>query len=197
MIKHGKLKATESELTFDDDVLILDNWAPLNLCSEIKEFAAEKAGWKYTNYSQNNEKSRHWGIGVAGYHNSPDITNDDVQSDYIQKSREQWDNTVKQCKALGQYWDFLKENSPMKDYLPEIPTRALFNGSTGGHGDIAHTDSQDYFDKNTGKNVEGPRYVTHILYLNNDLGVDDGGQTDFYNQDSSELIGLFLLSMVE
>ncbi len=71
MIKDGNLKELDKDLTFHDDVHVMDEWVPEEIVHGLKMWAKSDAGWKYSNSSQGDKRSKHWGIGVAGYVKRP------------------------------------------------------------------------------------------------------------------------------
>ena len=168
------IKEDVNKLTFQEDVLVLDKFIPETICKDIQDYAFNKAEWTYTNQSEGDNRSLHWGSSVVSYPNVK-VKNWD---EYIEKGKIDWEHISKKCPAIEKFWKFLKEKSPVRKYLPDTPTRSLLNCSTGGHGDISHLDSSGDL-----------QVVTHILYLNEDLDVDDGGQTEFYALDRSEIVG--------
>ena len=168
-MKPWNIEENPDKLTFNNGVRVLDDFLPRKLIRQLQQYAFEDADWKYTNLSEGDERSRHWGSSIVGY----------PETRTYEESKKEWDDLCKDYPFFNDFWKFLRQNSPVKKHLPIIPYRGLLNCSTGGHGDICHTDNYS-----TDHHV-----VTHILYLNDDLTIDDGGQTEFYSQDRSEIIG--------
>tara|TARA_B100001758_G_C18415468_1_gene619174 strand:- start:3450 stop:4748 length:1299 start_codon:yes stop_codon:yes gene_type:complete len=175
MPKNWKIKENVEDVTFQEDVKVLDNFIPDSVSKEIQDYAFNKAEWQYTNQSEGQDKSLHWGSNIVAY---PNPTEELTFDEYTELGKKDWAQTISKCPAIGEYWKFLKKHSPVKQYLPDTPSRGLLNCSTGGHGDISHLDHSDNL-----------YVVTHILYLNDDLDIDDGGQTEFYTRDRSEIVG--------
>ena len=150
MGNNWKIKYNVEDISFKEDVQILDDFIPKDICEGIADYAFNTATYNYLNQSEGDNRSQHWGSAVVGY---PNYKFNSFE-EYLDKSKKEWESITKKCPSLKELWNFLKENSPVKKFLPQYPTRALFNCSTGGHGDISHLDtSSDFY------------VVTHIIYL--------------------------------